>query len=143
MSETQVILFGKHKSKTVLDLLTSDPKFILWLSRQPWLSRSELDAHASRLKFYADQSLNVNEEILEHVAAQGIILAISQLKKHRWNSTIKDYEILVGWRGLESIEDSWEPLTSLAKEVKVLLNQYIQKQDAKVRKYWNDNCSKI
>ncbi|ETO58390.1 hypothetical protein F444_23233 [Phytophthora nicotianae P1976] len=53
------------------------------------------------------------------------------MKKHRWNSTIKDYEILVGWRGLESIEDSWERLTSLAKEVKVLLNQYIQKQDAK------------
>ncbi|ETO85957.1 hypothetical protein F444_00449, partial [Phytophthora nicotianae P1976] len=90
---------------------------------------SELDVHASRLKFYADQSLNVTEEILEHVASQGIILAINELKKHRWNGSIKDYEVLVNWKGLESVEDSWEPLTSLAEEVYVLLNQCIQKQN--------------
>eukprot|EP00644_Phytophthora_capsici_P018100 jgi/Phyca11/114093/e_gw1.25.540.1 len=90
-----------------------------------------------------DSSLDVTEEILEHVAAQGIVLAISKLKKHRWNTSIKDYEILVGWKGLESVEDSWEPLSSLAKEVRVLLDQYIQKQDAKVRTYWEDILSKF
>ncbi|ETL88290.1 hypothetical protein L917_12623 [Phytophthora nicotianae] len=67
--------------------------------------------------------LNVTEEILEHGASQGIILAINELKKHHWNGSIKNYEILVSWKGLESVEDSWEPLTSLAKEVLVLLNQ--------------------
>ncbi|OWZ09958.1 hypothetical protein PHMEG_00017261 [Phytophthora megakarya] len=105
------------------------------------VSGNELDVHPSRLKFYMDSSLDVTEEIL--VAAQGIILAISTLKKHRWNSSIKDYEILVGWKGLESVEDSWEPLTSLGKEVKVLVDQYIQKQDAKVRKYWKDTLTKF
>ncbi|ETP33057.1 hypothetical protein F442_18351, partial [Phytophthora nicotianae P10297] len=103
----------------------------------------ELDVHPSRLKFYADSSLDVTEEILEHVAAQGIILAISELKKHRWNASISDDEVLVGWKGLESVEDSWEPLTSLATEVKVLLDQYIQRQNVKVRKYWNDKQSKF
>ncbi|POM62524.1 hypothetical protein PHPALM_28314 [Phytophthora palmivora] len=96
----------------------------------------EVDVHASRLKFYQDSSLNVTEELLEHVASQGIVLAIEELKRHRWNSATKDYEVLVSWKGLESVEDSWEPLTSLAKEVKILLDHYIQKQDAKVRKYW-------
>ncbi|OWZ11715.1 hypothetical protein PHMEG_00015227, partial [Phytophthora megakarya] len=65
------------------------------------------------------------------------------LKKHRWSSSIIDYEILVGWKGLESVEDSWEPLTSLGKEVKVLVDQYIQKQEAKVRKNWKDTLTKF
>ncbi|OWZ10624.1 hypothetical protein PHMEG_00016493 [Phytophthora megakarya] len=56
----------------------------------------ELDAHPSRLKFYTDSSLDVTEN-------------------HRWNTSIKDYEVLVSWKGLESVEGSWEPLTSLAK----------------------------
>ncbi|ETM42791.1 hypothetical protein L914_11617 [Phytophthora nicotianae] len=90
-----------------------------------------------------DSSLDVTEETLEHVAAQGIILAISKLKKHRWNASINDYEILAGWKGLEFVEDSWEPLSSLAKQVRVLLDQYIQKQDAKVRTYWEDHLSKF
>ncbi|GMF53460.1 unnamed protein product [Phytophthora fragariaefolia] len=64
-------------------------------------------------------------------------------QKHRWNSSINDYEILVSWKGLESAEDSWEPLNSLAKVVKVLLDQYIQQQDTKVRKYWTDYQSKV
>ncbi|OWZ16900.1 hypothetical protein PHMEG_0009233 [Phytophthora megakarya] len=81
--------------------------------------------------------LNVTEEILEHIASQGIILAVNEFKKHRWNSAIKDDEDLVSWKGLESVEDSWEHLKSFATEVKVLLDQYIQK-DGKVRKYWKD-----
>ncbi|ETO66256.1 hypothetical protein F444_16505 [Phytophthora nicotianae P1976] len=103
----------------------------------------ELDVHESRLKFYADKNLNVTEEILEHVASQGIILAINELKKHRWNKSIKDYEVLVNWKGLESVEDSWELLTSLAKEVHVLLNQCIQKQGSKLPTYWKDYQSKF
>ncbi|OWZ16601.1 hypothetical protein PHMEG_0009585 [Phytophthora megakarya] len=98
----------------------------------------EYDVHASRLKFYAISQLNVTEEILELISSQGIILAVNEFKKHRWNSSIKDYEVLVSWKGLESVEDSWEPLKSLATEVKVLLDQYIQNQDAKVRKYCKD-----
>lgn len=106
------------------------------------MTGDELDVHASRLKFYADSSLNVTEEILEHVAAQGIILSVNELKDHRWNASINDYEVLVNWRGLQSIEDSWEPMKSLAKDIKILLAQYVKKQDTKVRAYWQELCSK-
>ncbi|POM77265.1 Hypothetical protein PHPALM_5378 [Phytophthora palmivora] len=74
------------------------------------VSGDESDVHASRLKFYADSQLNVTEEILEHIASQGIVLAVNGFKNHRWNASIKDYEVLVSWKGLESVEDSWEPL---------------------------------
>eukprot|EP00644_Phytophthora_capsici_P011255 jgi/Phyca11/110519/e_gw1.18.275.1 len=55
----------------------------------------ETDVHSSRLTFYADSSLQITEEIREHVAAQGQILAVNDLLDYRWNSQKKDYDILV------------------------------------------------
>ncbi|ETM48166.1 hypothetical protein L914_07257 [Phytophthora nicotianae] len=67
----------------------------------------------------------VTEEVREHVAAQGIVLTVAELKEHRWNSAKKCHEILVGWKGLEPIEDSWESLSSLYKDIPVMVKQYI------------------
>ncbi|KAG3118918.1 hypothetical protein PI125_g2464 [Phytophthora idaei] len=53
------------------------------------------DVHASRLKTYADDSLEVTEVLLEHVTSQGIVLAVNELKDHRWNTSIEDCELLV------------------------------------------------
>ncbi|OWZ17008.1 hypothetical protein PHMEG_0009113 [Phytophthora megakarya] len=82
---------------------------------QHLITGDEIDVHASRLKMYSDSSLNVTDELLEHVAAQGIILAVDELSEHRWNSDIMDYEIRVSWKGLQQIEDSFEPVQSLVK----------------------------
>ncbi|GMF42399.1 unnamed protein product [Phytophthora fragariaefolia] len=71
---------------------------------------TEQDVHGSRLKFYADKSFEVTEEIREHIVSQGIILTVAQLIEHRWNSAKRMYEILVSWNGLGPIEDSWESL---------------------------------
>ncbi|KAE9276605.1 hypothetical protein PR003_g29016 [Phytophthora rubi] len=103
---------------------------------QHLVTGAEMDVHASRLKFYADDSLEVNEELLEHISAQGIILAVEKLKAHRWNPDIDDYEILVQWKGLEEIEDSYEPLTSLAKDVSALVTAYIENADEQLKSYW-------
>ncbi|KAG2917224.1 hypothetical protein PC114_g7202 [Phytophthora cactorum] len=64
------------------------------------------DVHASRLKTYADDSLEVTEVLLEHVTSQGIVLA-----------------------GLQSIEDSYKPVESLAKKIRVLVDNYVTKTD--------------
>ncbi|KAE9300771.1 hypothetical protein PF008_g22926 [Phytophthora fragariae] len=80
-----------------------------------------MDVHASRLKYYADKYFEVTEEVREHIASQGIVLAVSELKEHRWCPRKKDYEILVAWKGLEPIEDSWETFLSLLKDIPVLL----------------------
>lgn len=45
------------------------------------------EVHASRLKFYADSSIDVTHEIIEHVALQGITLAVNEILGHRYNST--------------------------------------------------------
>ncbi|POM76442.1 Hypothetical protein PHPALM_6312 [Phytophthora palmivora] len=67
----------------------------------------------------------------------------SEFKQHRWNSSIKDYKVLTNWTGLESKEYSWEPLNSLATEVKVQLEWYSNKQDDTIHKYWEDNHTKF
>ncbi|KAE9340815.1 hypothetical protein PR003_g10294 [Phytophthora rubi] len=48
---------------------------------QHLITGAELDVHASRMKFYADASLNVTEELVEHISSQGVVLAIVKLKE--------------------------------------------------------------
>ncbi|POM65947.1 LOW QUALITY PROTEIN: Hypothetical protein PHPALM_18268 [Phytophthora palmivora] len=104
---------------------------------QQLVTGDELDVHASRLKMYADSSLDVTDELLEHVSSQGIVLAVNKLNEHRWNDDIKDYEIRVSWKGLQQIEDSYEPFQSLAKEIRVLVGNYVAKaKDPKLTDYW-------
>jgi hypothetical protein len=96
---------------------------------------AEQDVHGSRLKFYADKDFEVTEEIREHVAAQGIVLAVTELLDNRWNSTKRLHEILVSWKGLEPIEDSWESLSSLHKDIPALVRAYAAgKDDPALRK---------
>ncbi|GAB9472090.1 hypothetical protein Gpo141_00009281 [Globisporangium polare] len=84
----------------------------------------ELNVHPSRLKFYADESLNVTEELLEQVTAQDRVMSVEGVIQHKDNVEICAYEVLVRWKGLEEIEDSWEPLSTIAEEVPKLLLEY-------------------
>ncbi|KAF4136160.1 hypothetical protein GN958_ATG14653 [Phytophthora infestans] len=66
------------------------------------------EAHASRLKFYADSSLNVNEDLLQHIAHNSEGHIVESLLKARYNKNEKCHEIKVHWRGLDALEDLWE-----------------------------------
>lgn len=54
-----------------------------------------LDVHPSRFKFYADSSLEVTKELVEHVAAQGIFLRVHEFKDHQRSERNQDFKILV------------------------------------------------
>ncbi|KAG2978429.1 hypothetical protein PC119_g21760 [Phytophthora cactorum] len=56
---------------------------------------------------YADNSLNVTDKLLEHVAAQGIVLAVDQLKDHKWNGAINDFELQVDQAADEQLTEYW------------------------------------
>ncbi|ETM99976.1 hypothetical protein PPTG_18364 [Phytophthora nicotianae INRA-310] len=83
-----------------------------------------MDVHPSRLKFYAYDSLNVNEELIDHIASQGTLLAVEAFVKHRLNPDMQSYEVKVKWFGLELIEDSWEPIKTMSEDVPQLLLEY-------------------
>ncbi|GMF18153.1 unnamed protein product [Phytophthora lilii] len=93
------------------------------------LTGDKFKVHGSRFKFYDDASMNVNEEILEHVAKQGIVLAVECIQDHRYNPTAKQWELLVSWHGLQEIEDSWEQSTSMLRDVPGLVEAYVNQQD--------------
>ncbi|EGZ27590.1 hypothetical protein PHYSODRAFT_473615, partial [Phytophthora sojae] len=95
-----------------------------------------MEVHGSRLKYYADKDFEVTEEVRKHVATQGIVLAVSELKGHHWCPKKKDYEVLVAWKRLEPIEDSWESVRSLFKDIPVLLRAYVSRAaDTGLTKY--------
>ncbi|KAF4144468.1 Chromo (CHRromatin Organization MOdifier) domain [Phytophthora infestans] len=75
------------------------------------------EAHASRLKFYADISLSVNEDLLQHIAHSSEGHIVESLLKARYNKNEKCHEIKVHWRGLDILEDSWEPAAVLFEDV--------------------------
>jgi hypothetical protein len=64
------------------------------------------EAHASRLKFYADRSLEINEELLLHMAHNSEGHVVDELVGTRYNAKEKQHEIKVHWRGLDEIDDS-------------------------------------
>ncbi|KAG1694601.1 hypothetical protein DVH05_028657 [Phytophthora capsici] len=88
------------------------------------LTGAEYDVHGSRLKFYHDADLEVTAEIREHVSLQGIILEVREVVDHRFNSDSGELELLVAWRGLQDIENSWEPAHSIRRDVPALVTKY-------------------
>ncbi|GMF50340.1 unnamed protein product [Phytophthora fragariaefolia] len=71
------------------------------------LTGAEYDVHGSRLKFYYDGDLNVTAEIHEHISLQGIVLEVREIVDHRVSTATGSLELLVAWRGLQDIENSW------------------------------------
>jgi hypothetical protein len=106
---------------------------------QHLVTSEEVEVHPSRLKFYADKYFNVTNELLEDITSQGTIFDVEKLQEHRWHKEMQDYEVKIKWKGLDSIEDSWEPLQKLFKEIPTLLSQYIEEtKDKQLIKYWNE-----
>ncbi|GMF23386.1 unnamed protein product [Phytophthora fragariaefolia] len=88
------------------------------------INGSTMDVHPSRLKMYADGSLNITEELIAHIASQGTLIAVDAIVGHRMNTYMHAYEVKVKWLGLETIEDSWELLKTMSEDVPQLLLQY-------------------
>lgn len=49
MESTNLISFGKHKNRSILQLFTEDPKYIIWLAKQQWVSPQIIEEISSRL----------------------------------------------------------------------------------------------
>ncbi|KAE9009233.1 hypothetical protein PR001_g16486 [Phytophthora rubi] len=75
------------------------------------------EVHVTRLKFYHDSSLNITQEVREFVTEQGILLDVEAFKQHRFEPTSKMWQLRVSWVGLQDVEDSWESLPDLVKDV--------------------------
>jgi hypothetical protein len=82
--------------------------------------------HASRLKFFSDASLDVTDDLLDHVAYGDEGFFVEDLLGARCNAEGK-YEVRVKWKGLEDDESSWEPASQLYEDIAVVLRRWILK----------------
>jgi hypothetical protein len=84
------------------------------------------EAHASRLKFYADKDFDVTADLLAHVAHNDQGYEVEQFGDARWNEAKKLYELEVKWRGLDEAEKSWEPVQNLFEDLPGPLLKYLK-----------------
>ncbi|KAH9090266.1 hypothetical protein LEN26_018896, partial [Aphanomyces euteiches] len=89
------------------------------------ITKEQRDAHMSRLKMYAESSFEVTDEILEHVADQGILLKVERIESHKFDKTRDCYYMLVHWEGFEAIEASWEDVTQLLRDCPAVVHAYV------------------
>ena len=99
------------------------------------ITKRVTDVHASRLKFFRDGSLEVTENLLKQVAHSQEGHEVESFGSVRYNEKQKRYEIEVKWRGLDPLENSWEPAQNLVEDVPVMLKTYLKskKQDAMIQ----------
>ena len=77
------------------------------------------------LRIFADRSLNITEELrrqLQH--DDGAWFIVSEIRDWR-KQPRKLIELLVRWEGFDDDSDSWEPISSLYKDVPVLVRDFV------------------
>ncbi|GMF82157.1 unnamed protein product [Phytophthora fragariaefolia] len=58
-----------------------------------------------------------------------MLLGVDKFVDYRFNQEFGRWERLVSWQRLQSIEDSWEPLTDLLQDVPTKVRDYINSID--------------
>ena len=77
----------------------------------------------SRLKFYNSATLDVTEELKEHLTYQQKYLYLVKVLKEVRKSPRRKFEVLLSWVGFPG-EDTWEELQVLAADVPVRLLEF-------------------
>ncbi|ETV66711.1 hypothetical protein H257_16921 [Aphanomyces astaci] len=88
------------------------------------------EAHSSHLKFYANDALDVTEELLRHIAHNADGHVVDQFLDCRYNDRMAAFEVCVRWRGLHAIEDSWEPAANLLEDIPTEFKRYMRSNKA-------------
>ena len=93
------------------------------------VSKSVSEHHVSRLQFYADRLLDVNIPLLHDELVREESFAhsydIHSIVSHGYNRDSDGYELLIRWSGFSELENSWEPVDSLIKQVPRLVKEYV------------------
>ncbi|POM68944.1 Hypothetical protein PHPALM_14828 [Phytophthora palmivora] len=90
------------------------------------LTGDVFEVHGSRLKHYSDATLDVTEELRQHIGNQGIVLGVRAIVQHRYHELAAEWQLYVAWRGLEDSENSWEPFASIYADVPALVRAYVE-----------------
>ncbi|ETV97426.1 hypothetical protein H310_09756 [Aphanomyces invadans] len=85
-------------------------------------------AHAIRLKFYADEDLQLSEDFIDHVAHNSEGHEVEVIVSARYVPATKSYEVQIKWRGLRDVENSWEPAQNIQEDVPTMFKAFCKKR---------------
>jgi hypothetical protein len=85
--------------------------------------------HDSRLRFYADASLDVTADLLSHIAHNNQGYDVRALMDLRYDLEAKRFLVLVFWLGFEAQDNTWEPLVTLYNDVPDLVERLLDRHE--------------
>jgi hypothetical protein len=83
--------------------------------------------HSAGLKFYHEKSLNVTEDLTEHVAHNQFGFEIEKMNELRKCPVSLVCEVNVSWPGFSTTEATWEHLNALHEDCPAILAQFLAK----------------
>ena len=82
--------------------------------------------HATRLKFYAESTREVTEDLVEHVIFGDGGHLVEELLACRVGADSQEWEIQVKWFGLDLLEATWEPAAIIYEDQSALVRRFIK-----------------
>ena len=88
--------------------------------------------HANRLKFFADEKLDVTEELLATMDNNDPhFQKVEELLGLRFNEARGEYEVQVRWVGFDFEDPTWEPLTVMHEDIPERLDAFLREYQDK------------
>ena len=96
-----------------------------WVYRvQDLITKDEHVVHAERLRYYSDAALQITTPLKEIIAHDNASYSVGSIEDHR--EFDGEWQLWVSWLGFEEVEDSWEPLQSLAQDDPASVRKYLK-----------------
>ena len=85
------------------------------------------EQHVTRLRFYAESSLNVSEELLEQIRHDQVTYEVHKFVDiRRTQPNVNEFELLVRWKGFDPVEDTWEELLPMYEQLPQAVIQFFK-----------------
>ena len=96
---------------------------------QHLVTKTKMEAHAMRIKFYSDKQLDIKTSITQlknHITAQEASkFELEDIISHKYDNDLLAYVVECKWRGFSEDENSFEPLHELYSDVKAIVDKYL------------------
>jgi hypothetical protein len=88
------------------------------------ITKATQQVHGDRIQFYADNKLNVTEEIKMQFAFDNATFEIEKVIDMRMHDETGELQLLIQWKGFSEAENSWEPATSIFADAPAIVKLF-------------------
>ena len=100
--------------------LVSDWNFVI----KHLVAGEKFPAHASRLKYYCDSSLEVTADLKSQIGHDEMRYRVGKFLDHKCQDGV--YMLLTRWEGFDDEDSTWEPISVMIEDVPDLCHRYVQ-----------------